>query len=253
MLNESARRNVRGGLFAPLTMCFLFGAAGTAAARTGMPEVTHESVSKVTQTGATVKGKVDPDGLDTSWEAWLEYAVCQNAPPGEEECDEIAIEPIGSGTLAPGEAPATVRLRLNGRLSAGYTYTYWIVASNSDGESKGAHRQFTTQSAGAPVIESESITHEGAGEGATLKAIINPEGLPTTYKLWAEYQPCLHLECELLLEGGEPVGGGEIPGGGVVNVSLPHSGLTGDSYVYWAQASNADGGVEGPHQEFPAL
>jgi hypothetical protein len=181
-----------------------------------------------------------------------QYKVCQNAPPGDVECEIIAIEPRGAGTLAAGDRATGIHVRLKG-LSAGYTYTYWVVASNSEGEGEGAAQRFTTQHPRAPVIESESITHEGAGEGARLKARIDPEGLSTTYEFWVEYQPCLHMLCELRLEDPETRGGGKIPGAGTVNVRLPHSGLTGDSYLYWVEASNADGTVTGPSQEFPAL
>jgi hypothetical protein len=246
------RSKAFGGSLALLAASLLLGAVGTASAKAGVPAITFESVSHVTQTDATLKAEIDPGGLETHYEIWLEYKVCQNAPPGDVECEVIATEPRGAGTLAAGDLAKGIHVRLKG-LSAGYTYTYWVVASNSEGEGEGAHQRFTTQDQRAPAIESESITREGTSRGATLKARIDADGLPTTYEFWVEYQPCLHLLCELLLEDPEPRGGGTIPGDGTVNVSLPHSGLTGDSYLYWVEAANADGSVTGPGQEFPAL
>ena len=137
------------------------------------PSIESESVSHVTQTGATLEAQIDPNGLETNYEFWLQYAVCQNPPQGGGVCDAIAVEPRGEGQIAANSAAQTVSTTLT-HLQPGYSYTYWVVATNSAGEAEGDHQSFSALP--APAIGSESATGV-TGSDAMLKAQINPESL----------------------------------------------------------------------------
>lgn len=105
----------------------------------------------------------------------------------------------------------------------------------------------------APTIVRESVSRLSRRETrATLKARIDPRGLETKYEFWINYQPCLYLGCELLREDPELRGQGHIAAGErTVTVRARLTGLFGDSYEYWVVASNSDGTVKGPRQDFP--
>jgi hypothetical protein len=57
-------------------------------------------------------------------------------------------------------------------LQPNYSYTYWVVATNSAGETKGHHQSLSALP--APAIDSESVSGV-TGNDATLEAQINPE------------------------------------------------------------------------------
>jgi hypothetical protein len=106
---------------------------------------------------------------------------------------------------------------------------------------------------GRPIVAKQSVTHLKA-TSATLTARINPDGLETKYEFWVNLQPCLHLECELIVEDPEVRGEGTIPAGDRpvrVHVRLTHL-WEGNPYEYWVVASNAAGTVQGPRAAFPS-
>ncbi len=137
------------------------------------PSIESESVSNITQTDATLEAQINPDGLATKYEFWLEYAVCQNLPPGSAGCGAIAIEPRGEGQIAAGSTAQAVNTTLT-HLQPNYSYTYWVVATNSADETEGPHQSFRTLP--APAIDAESVSGV-TGNDPTLEAQINPESL----------------------------------------------------------------------------
>ena len=134
-----------------------------------VPDVTTGSGSGK-DTGATLNGVVNPDGLPVT-ACEFEYGTTTqygaSAP-----CSQSPTE-IGSGTGAvpvsadvTGLAPRTV-------------YHFRLVAANANGPDRGHDATFTTLT--PPVVEEESATEVTAG-GATLQARINPGGVDTTYQ-----------------------------------------------------------------------
>jgi hypothetical protein len=129
----------------------------------GPPRISGESSEPNGRTGETIKAKINPDKLDTHYH--FEYgettAYGTNIP--------IPDEDIGAGATA---VPVSAKLE---NLKLATTYHFRVVAENSAGRTVGPDQEFTTV-----LIESESAT-EVTGEGATLRAQINPLGAPATY------------------------------------------------------------------------
>ncbi len=133
-----------------------------AARASSAPEIGAESVS-VSENSATAEVPIRPEALETTYEFWLEYAVCQE-PSGGVLCDAIAVTPIGVGHIAAGAAQAVAGVRLSG-LQWSYSYTVWVRASNADGAREGPPQTFTIPAAppGAPG-------GSGGGSPAEFKA-----------------------------------------------------------------------------------
>ncbi|MGC1166408.1 MAG: hypothetical protein WA862_09885 [Solirubrobacterales bacterium] len=138
-----------------------------------VPDVTTGTASITGDTSATVNGTVNPDGVALE-ECFFEYgpttAYGQTAP-----CAESVAE-IGTG-------PKAVHADLSG-LTPEALYHYRLAAKNANATIKGSDKTFKTPS--KPAIVGLWSADVGFGE-ATLKAQINPENSPTTYRF--EYGP----------------------------------------------------------------
>jgi phosphodiesterase/alkaline phosphatase D-like protein len=125
----------------------------------------------MTQTGATLNGKLDPDGLATTyyfeWGPTTAYGT--NAPSG----------PPGA-SAGGGLGITAVSAPIDG-LSSYTTYHYRLVATNSVGTTYGADQTLTTQPPLLPVISETSASNLGANS-ATLSAQINPGFGQTVYR-----------------------------------------------------------------------
>ena len=93
--------------------------APASAVAAGPPSATTGSASSVTQTGATVAGTVNPEGLATTYR--FEYGTSSSYGLQTAEVD------AGSGTAAA-DASATL-----GGLTNDTTYHYRLVATNAAG------------------------------------------------------------------------------------------------------------------------
>jgi sugar lactone lactonase YvrE len=136
-----------------------------------LPAVTTEPAGSVTSTGATLNGLVDPNELETTY--YFEYGL--GGGYGSKA-------PVPAAVAGKGTAPVAVTTSITG-LKSGTTYQFRLVAENALGKSQGASRSFTTPGA-LPAVTTEpagSVT----STGATLKGLVNPDGLETTY--WFEY------------------------------------------------------------------
>jgi hypothetical protein len=213
------------------------------------PSVESESVSKIRATEATLGATVDPGGLETEYEFWLEYNVCQNADPGSVNCAAVALEPRGEGTIPAGYGAHAISKKITG-LNPGYTYRFWVVATNTEGEDTGSHRQFTMLSAtpGAPVVQN-AWTSDITTDDVTLHATIDPNGLDTAYKFFL-YEPCPEagpgqVSCQAISV--LPLPGGTITGSFEpvdVSVSADEGGYTlnpGTKYEWAIRATNEEG------------
>ncbi len=96
------------------------------------PTVTTDPASSITSTFATLNGRVNPNGLSATY--YFEYGTDTNYGSTTPSTD------AGSGT-----SDVSVSANLTG-LSAGTTYHFRIVATNSVGTSYGSDATFTTAS-----------------------------------------------------------------------------------------------------------
>jgi hypothetical protein len=141
------------------------------------PTIESVSATSITSKRARLEATINPGGLETTYEFWATYAVCQG-PPGAVECASIADERWGKGQIAAGPSGQVVTATPK-RLSPEYLYKYWVVASNSAGEEQSAHQKLTALP--APVVTSESASGVTSSDGR-LEAQINPEGQSVYYQ-----------------------------------------------------------------------
>ena len=123
----------------------------------------------VEETSATLNGTVDPDGEVVS-ECFFEYGTST-------EYGQVAQCVPGAGELT-GSEPVPVQADLTG-LPAATVHHVRLVAVIGGETEAGADEQFKTK--GPPVISDDHTVTVGNTE-ATLRALVNPEGLPTSYR-----------------------------------------------------------------------
>ncbi|HXA55243.1 MAG TPA: hypothetical protein VNV37_10275, partial [Solirubrobacteraceae bacterium] len=147
------------------------------------PVIEGLSASHITQDDATLEAQINPEGLATTYELWMEDP-CR--PPME--CIRVPLLASGSIPATATEESVSVDLASSDKqlnVEPGMTYTYWVIAKNAAGTTE-VQKTFKTPPAGtAPVIESVSISNLTKTD-ATLEAKINTEGQSTLYefKLW---------------------------------------------------------------------
>jgi|GEM_PF-4819072 len=123
-----------------LCACVL-GAGAYVADAASPPLIERFTITRVTETAATLKAVVDPEGASTKYAFWVEYRPCQH---GAGECAlGPQTEQVGHGEVAAGSAGVAVH-RVVGKLRHGCEYTFWISAVNTFGESESARRAVTT-------------------------------------------------------------------------------------------------------------
>jgi hypothetical protein len=98
------------------------------------PTVTTLTATGVGETGATLNGNVNPNGLAT--DAWFEWGTS----PSLATFDTSSAQALGAGTDS-----RSVMDTLSG-LSPGTTYYYRVAASNATGPANGSIASFTTAS-----------------------------------------------------------------------------------------------------------
>jgi archaellin len=148
------------------------GGGGDAPAPDLRPTATTTAATNQSSTGATLNGSVNPKGLATT--AWFEYS---KDPALATNVTATTAQSVGSGSVTIDNVTVT----LSG-LDPGTTYSYRVVAHNSEGTTQGSIYTFSTlplptatTSAATPITTT----------GATLNATVNPNGR-STYA-WFEY------------------------------------------------------------------
>jgi hypothetical protein len=212
--------------------CGLLAVAAQAAGRT----IENVSATQISSKRAVLNATIDPNGLETTYEFWIEYAVCQKTPPGDARCESISVEKVGEGHIAAGSTPETV-VAAYSHLSPEYEYEYWVVAKNAAGETQSSSHKFTALP--APVVESESTSSVSASD-ATLEAQIDPEGQAVYYQFQVVANPdeyASEIECSPQ-QGPLSCGIASIPGAlkigylpagseaKTVSFDLAHAGMT---------------------------
>lgn len=201
----------------------VFGALAVIPAATTLP------ASLVGSTTATVKGRVNPEGVELTsclFEYGESIAYGQTA-----SCQESPSE-IGSGA-----SPVEVSANLSG-LPPGTVIHFRLHVSNAGGSALGEDETFETVA--APVISDEMVESVTATE-AELGATINPGGEPTRFRL--EYGPTAAYGSVVDRQVGSD------HGDHAVSVALP--GLLPKTTYHWRLvAINPVGTVEGPDRTF---
>jgi NHL repeat len=187
-----------------------------------------EPATSVGETGATLNGIVDPEGLETTY--YFEYGSTTAYGSKTAEVNVGA----GKGDLEESKA-------LTG-LAMGTTYHFRVVATNSKGTIDGADQSFST--IGKPTVETDAATGSGDSE-AEPNGIVNPRGAETKY--YFEYGPTTGYGSKTVERSA---------GAGTGDISAPgeHMALTGltasTTYHFRIVATNSHGTTDGADQVF---
>jgi hypothetical protein len=194
------------------------------------PAVETLSASPIGEKTATLRGAVNPNGIETT--AYFEYGTTTGYGSKTAEVN------VGAGST-----PVETSKEITG-LSANTIYHYRIVAKNLSGTSQGVDLTFNTVA--APSITGLSVTTDSkTGETATLKASVDPNGQSTTYQF--EYGTVSGSYPNAVPVPAESVGNGYEP----VSVDANISGLTPGAKYFWrVSATNASGKVSSSESSF---
>ncbi len=212
----------------------------TTAAR---PTVTTTAASAVTATSATLEGTANPNLSSAT--GWFRYAT---ANPGS--CNDsfgIRTPTTGGTTLGAGDTPVTYTRGITG-LSAGTTYYYCAMASNTVGTSFGTVESFTTPA--APTVTTTPATGLTASS-ATLNGSANPNLTAATGHF--RYSTTNPGACDDTFGTRAPATGGLALGAGASAVPFSEAvvGLApSTTYYYCAIATNGVGVGVGEVQSF---
>lgn len=199
-------------------------------ARTGV-------ATNLTETSARLNGMVIPSGLVVS-ECFFEYGT-------SEAYGQSAACVPGAGELGTGDDPVAVHADVGG-LTKGTVHHFRLVAKVGAEVETGVDEEFKTL--GPPTISSER-TVSVAYTGATLKAVVNPEGFATTYAFQYTTEPTFEAKGFEDAESTPTIGIGSARGDRTVSVEL--KGLSpGTAYRWRIVAANSSGSAEGSDLRF---
>ncbi len=210
-----------------------------------VPDVNTGEATDIADETATLRGTVDPAGLDTT-DCHFEYDTAPYAvgEPGhgtEVECLSGDVIPAAGG------GPVDVAAPVAG-LGPATTYHFRLVSANAEGQNQGKDRSFTT--VGPPTVVRTFIS-EVSAKAATLNADLKSNGAATDWHF--EYVG----DGDFQRSGF--AGAIDIPipdailaaGTATITLSEPLSGLQpGARYHYRIVASNLAGPLAGPERSF---
>jgi hypothetical protein len=128
------------------------------------PTVSTSAASSVSASAARLNGRLNANGRSTTW--YFEYGTTTSYG------SKTSTRNGGSGTNTQ-----NVSVSIS-RLSAGTTYHFRLVASNSSGTSLGNDQTFTT--AGPPTVQTGGAQSVGTST-ATLTGSLDPRGFSTSW------------------------------------------------------------------------
>lgn len=211
--------------FAAVAGCVALGLSGPAVnaaqASAGPGEVVTEP-AEATATGVELKGKLNPEGLQTAYE--FEYS-----PSGCDDYRNHCVKRTKAGVVSGGDTQQEVPAVEVTGLVAGETYSYKLFARNTEGEQDGEWVNFTVPESGqgpwrpSALVEPAAVTVAGV----QLKGKVDPGGLPTTY--YFQYNSV------------KTAVSGPLTGDSMKEVSVEVTGLQPGQYRYELVATNADG------------
>lgn len=113
------------------------------------PQILSESVSHLNRhdTHATLEATINPGGLETHYEFWVNSQPCLYL-----ECELVNEDPElrAQGTLPAGAQPVKVHARLTG-LFGGLSYEYWVKATNTAGSTQAPAQDFPPETEATPL------------------------------------------------------------------------------------------------------
>jgi hypothetical protein len=197
------------------------------------PGVTTGGASGVSTSSATLAGSVRPCSVGSTTTAHFEYGTSTDYGTSTSNDD------VGSGTSSVSTSAA-----LSG-LSAGTTYHYRLVATNSLGTSYGSDQTFVTSPPPPPPAVTTGGTGSVSSTDATMSALVNPNGFDTS----------VHFEYGSDTGYGTSVGQRDVGSGtDAVAISASVTGLKPSStYHYRVVATNANGTTYGDDQALTTL
>jgi hypothetical protein len=172
---RSLCRTLFPGLIATLALGVL---ASAAAADTGStaPTIAGVSASNVTEHDATLEAQIETSDLETTYEIWLEERVeckaeANTGCPVELE-GEGAEYLVGHGQIAAGDSAQTVSADFTRLEANDYSYSYWVVATNSLGKTESPHQVLK------PLPEGSAPPTDSTSSAATPSATtgVGPSG-----------------------------------------------------------------------------
>jgi virginiamycin B lyase len=195
------------------------------------------SVTALTKDSATLNGTVNPEGTELE-ECFFEYGEAGESPPlsSTVPCVETPTQ-IGTGN-----APVTVHANVTG-LAHATDYSYRLAGKSELGTGQGDVESFETR---GPKIEAQFAAAVGSTT-ATLKATINPNNAPTTYRF--EYIDDASFQANGFTGATRiPVPDGAVGAGAISKtVTAEISGLQASMvYHFRVVATSLDGTAEGP-------
>lgn len=177
-----------------LVMCpllawgLVFSASGASASSsgthptTGPPTIESESVSNITEHGATLEAQISSEGSEAEYEVWLECGVVIQFQCG-------SAERVGLGRIASGDSGQSVSVAVN-NLQSGDRYKYWFVATNSEGAAKGVVRILSPSATWSGPVSDTSTASNITEHSVTLAGEIYPsEEESGEFEYFFEYGP----------------------------------------------------------------
>ncbi len=201
------------------------------------PTVVTEAAASITQTTATLKATVNPNGGEVT-ECKFEYGTNTEYKSTPVSCTSLP----GKGTSAVAVSAPVTGLTVN------TTYHFRISATNSSGTSKGSDETLKTLP-NAPTVVTNAASSVGQ-TSATLNATVNPNGGEVS-KCEFEYAAAGFYELTKTYE--TSAGCATLPGNGTspIAVSGPIAALSPNTtYHFRASATNAGGTSKGSDETF---
>jgi hypothetical protein len=150
------------------------------------PVIEGESVSHITPTDATLEAQINSEGLETTYEFYLQEApLCLDFGCEVPEHEPIALP---AGKLLGSFVGQSVSVELNSAgvtLNPGADYRYWVTATSAAGPTRGQTQRFIAPEDGAaqPLNTTPSSgpqlapgLAQNAGQGTGTPATTNPVG-----------------------------------------------------------------------------
>jgi len=129
------------------------------------PTVTTKDATNVTTSSATLNGTVNANGLSTY--ASFKYGKTSGS-----------FDSLTTVQSVSGSSDTAVSSSISG-LSAGTTYYYTLVASNSAGYTTGSEMSFTSSTDSVPPTVTTKAATNVTSSSATLNGTVNANGLST--------------------------------------------------------------------------
>ncbi|MFH0878375.1 MAG: C1 family peptidase [Lentisphaerota bacterium] len=205
----------------------------TAAIPPAAPVVITDPASDITNTAATLRGRVNPNGYSSVY--FFEYGFTTS---------------YGQTTTAASAGSGTASISVSNRptgLTPGATYHFRVVATNSGGRSNGIDRTFVTVSSSsshAPWAVTDPATCI-TNTAATVNGSVNPNGYTTAYAFEYGLSESYGQTTTVASAGS---------GTSLIPVTNRLSGLTsGATYHFRVVATNSGGRSNGIDRTFSTL